>query len=64
MKYEVKRYWSVCDAVVVEADSITAAIDRAHALPVDIARAEFVPDSMNTDPACEVTSQEQFKKGD
>lgn len=54
MKFEVKRYWSVCDTVVVEADSITAAIDCAYQLPVDVAKSEFVPDSMNTDPKCEV----------
>jgi len=54
MKFAVKRYWSVCDSVDVEADSVSAAIDIAHELPVDNAKAEFVPDSMNIDPTCDV----------
>ncbi len=54
MNYAVKRYWSLCDSVDVEASSVSEAIDRAHELPVDNAKAEFVPDSLNTDPSCDV----------
>ncbi len=50
MKFSVKRYWEVCDSVDVEANSPSEAIDTAHELPVDSATAEFVPDSMNSDP--------------
>lgn len=54
MKFAVKRYWSVCDEVEVAANSIREAIDLAHELPTDNAKAEFVPDSMNSDPTCDV----------
>ena len=54
MKFAVKRYWSVCDSVEVEADSAVEAIDIAHGMPVDSAKAEFVPDSMNSDPSDDV----------
>ena len=54
MKFVVKRYWELCDSVEIEADSPTQAIERAHQLPVDNARAVFVPDSMNTDPDADV----------
>jgi hypothetical protein len=54
MKYVVKRYWEVCDSVEVNAGSVSEAIGLAHALPVDNTRAEFVPDSMNSDPSCDV----------
>lgn len=56
MKFAVKRYWSICDEVEVEADSPSEAIDIAHAMPVDSTKAEFVPDSMNSDPHCDVQS--------
>ena len=54
MKYVVKRYWEVCDSVEVNAGSVGEAIDLAHALPVDYTQAEYVPDSMNSDPSCDV----------
>ena len=54
MKFAVKRYWSVCDSVDVEANSVSEAIDLAHELPIDDTKAEFVPDSVNSDPACDV----------
>ena len=54
MKYCVKRYWSICDSVDVEANSVTEAIAIAHEMPVENTKAEFVPDSMNTDPDSEV----------
>ncbi|TAK97418.1 MAG: hypothetical protein EPO07_13255 [Verrucomicrobia bacterium] len=50
MKNAVKRYWEVCDTVDVEANSPHEAIDVAHELPVDITKAEYVPDSMNSFP--------------
>ena len=50
MRFAVKRYWSVCDSVEVEVDSVSEAIDLAHELPADNAKAEFVPDSMNSFP--------------
>jgi hypothetical protein len=52
--FAVKRYWSVCDSVNVKANSVFEAIGIAHELPVDNAQAEFVPDSMNSDPLCDV----------
>ena len=54
MRFAVKRYWEVCETVEVDANSPGEAIDSAHALPVDNAKAEFVPDSMNTDSFCDV----------
>ena len=54
MKFTVKRYWSICDSVDVEANSVSEAIDIAHEMPVDSAKAEYVPDSMNSDPTCDV----------
>jgi hypothetical protein len=54
MNYVVKRYWEVCDSVEVNAGSVSEAIDLAHELPVDNAQVEFVPDSMHTDPSCDV----------
>ena len=56
MKYSVKRYWEVCDSVEVEASSVGEAIETAHAMPVDSAKAEFVPDSINSDSFCDVQS--------
>jgi len=53
-RFAVKRYWSVCDSVEVAADSVSEAIDIAHELPIDNAQAEFVPDSMNSDPSDDV----------
>lgn len=57
MKFKVRRYWSVCDLVEVEASSVSVAIDLAHELPADNARAEFVSNSMNTNPDSEVWPQ-------
>lgn len=54
MKYVVKRYWELCDTVEVVANSVSKAIELAHELPTDNAKAEYVPDSMNTDPDSEV----------
>ena len=54
MKYAVKRYWEVCDRVEVEANSESEAIAIAHQLSLDNARAEFVPDSLNSDSSCDV----------
>jgi len=54
MKYVVKRYWELCDTVEVDANSVSKAIELAHEMPTDNARAAFVPDSMNTDPDSEV----------
>jgi hypothetical protein len=54
MKFAVKRYWELCDSVDVEANSVGAAIHIAHELPVNSAKAEFVQDSMNSDPTCDV----------
>lgn len=50
MKYCVKRYWEVCDSVEVDAGSAQEAIERAHEMTADNAKAEFVPDSMNSFP--------------
>jgi hypothetical protein len=39
MRFVVRRYWSLTDIVVVEAESVVDAIGRAHGLPVDSATA-------------------------
>ena len=54
MKFAVKRYWELCDSVEVNASSVSEAIDLAHELPVDVTKAEYVADSMNSDPSCDV----------
>lgn len=54
MTFEVKRYWEVCDTVRVPATSVAQAIQIAHSLPLNTPRAEFVPDSLNSDPDADV----------
>jgi hypothetical protein len=54
MKFAVTRHWEVCDTVVVEADSPWDAIEAAHAMPLDNAKAAYVPDSINSDSTCDV----------
>jgi hypothetical protein len=54
MKFAVKRYWEVCDRVEVEADSAEEAIALAHDEPLDAAKAEYVSDSLQSDPECDV----------
>lgn len=54
MKYVVKRYWQVCDAVEVEANSIDDAIELAHETPLDNALADYVLGSLNSDPSEDV----------
>ena len=54
MKFAVKRYWEVCDEVELEADSAGEAIETAHAMPLDDTNAQYVPDSMNSDPESDV----------
>jgi hypothetical protein len=54
MKWVVKRYWEFSDSVEVEADSVEQAIKVAHALPIPHGQAEFVPDSLNSDPVVDV----------
>ena len=54
MRFAVRRYWSVYDSVEVEADSLDEAIDIAHAMPVDSAKAEFVSGSINSDQSDDV----------
>ena len=54
MRFAVKRYWEICDEVEVEADSADKAIEAAHALPLDHTKAEYVPDSINSDPDTDV----------
>jgi hypothetical protein len=44
----------VCDTVEVDANSVGEAIDAAHAMPFDSAKAEYVPDSINSDSFCDV----------
>lgn len=64
MKYVVKRYWELCDSVEVDADSPSQAIELAHEMPVDNARAMFVPDSMNSDPETDVQRLVPSHQGD
>jgi len=52
-RYRVKRYWEVCDAVEVTADSVQHAILKAHALPLS-RKPEFVPDSIDSDADVDV----------
>ena len=54
MKYAVKRYWELCDSVEVEADTPSQAIDKAHDLPLDEHRGEYVQGSLNSDPNVDV----------
>jgi hypothetical protein len=63
VKFTVKRYWEVCGAVDVEADSASEAVAIAHELPVDNAKAEYVPDSLNSDSDCDVQKVESRAKG-
>jgi hypothetical protein len=56
VRFAVRRYWSVYDSVEVEANSVDEAIDIAHAMPVDNAKAEFVSGSINSDPSDDVQS--------
>lgn len=58
MRFTVKRYWSLCDTVQVQADDVDKAIAAAHALPLDNTNARYVPDSINSDPDSEVWSLE------
>lgn len=51
-KYSVKRYWEMCDEVIVEAKSSGAAILKAHELP--LTDGEYVPDSINSDSETDV----------
>ena len=52
-RYKVNRYWAVGDQVTVEARSVTEAISKAHMLPLN-KHAEYVPDSINSDPVMDV----------
>ena len=54
MKFAVKRYWEMCDTVEVEANLPGEAIEAAHALPLDNTKAEYVPDSIDSDPDSDV----------
>jgi hypothetical protein len=54
MTFLVKRYWEVCDAVRVTANDVATAIATAHELPLNHATAEYVPDSLNSDPETDV----------
>ena len=54
MKYRVRRYWQLCDKVEVEADSVDGAIERAHDLPLDNPRANYVLGSLESDSCDDV----------
>lgn len=54
MKFTVKRYWELCDEVDVEAESADQAIAVAHGMPLDNTKAQYVPDSLDTDPDTDV----------
>ena len=53
-KYSVRRYWAMCDTVKVAADSIGQAIEKANARGINAAKAEYVPDSISSDPRADV----------
>jgi hypothetical protein len=61
MRYAVKRYWEICDEVEVEANSAHEAIEVAHAMPLENSKAEYVPDSINSDPTTDVQPVERQK---
>jgi hypothetical protein len=54
VRFTVKRYWEMCDTVKVEAASVAKAIEAAHAMPLDHTIAQYVPDSINSDPDADV----------
>lgn len=54
MRFAVTRHWELCDTVEVEADSVDRAIEVAHAMPLDNTKAEYLPDSINSDPSADV----------
>ena len=54
MRFAVKRYWEICDEVEVEADSADQAMEAAHAMPLDHTKGGYVPDSITSDPDCDV----------
>lgn len=54
VKFKVYRYWQMSDPVEVEADSANEAIALAHELPVDNAKAQYVFDSLESDPDVDV----------
>jgi len=63
VKFTVKRYWEVCDSVDVEADSASEAVAIAHEMPLANAKAEYVPDSLNSDLDCDVQQVEPDAQG-
>jgi hypothetical protein len=54
MRFRVKRYWEMCDEVDVDAVSEHRALEVAHALPLDINKAQYVSDSLSSDPNTDV----------
>jgi len=54
MKFAVKRYWQLCDPVEVEADTPDQAIERAHEMPLDESKGDYVLGSLNSDPLVDV----------
>lgn len=62
MRFVVKRYWSLCDEVEVDAQSTDGAIRLAHELPINNVTAEFVPDSLESDPETDVQSLQTNKR--
>ena len=53
-RFAVKRYWEMSDTVYVPATTIDGAILAGHALPLNLTKAEYVPDSMNSDRETDV----------
>ena len=54
MRFKVKRYWQLCDSVEVEADTPDQAIERAHEMPLNEFRGDYVMGSLNSDPHADV----------
>jgi hypothetical protein len=54
MRFRVKRYWEMCDEVDVDAASAEAALEVAHALPLSDTAAQYVSDSLTSDPETDV----------
>jgi hypothetical protein len=55
--FSVRRYWTVCDTVVVKADNAEEANEIAMDEPLG-EDTSYIEDSMNNDPSVDVTEFE------
>ena len=52
--YSVRRYWRMCDVVVVKANSAKEANKKVMGMPLSPLR-EIVPNSITNDPSVDIT---------